>query len=270
MLRVERSKLDAEIAQRLDLGQQLIDRPVPDTASLDQLRSDFLTWDDYNLQLLRRRFSTPRVADEYKKVAIRSGGAGTPQQERRWLQEDVTRQRRKLESIRQQLELYGTEVEKAEASASEAGASKGTRVFLVHGHDGDTKLQVAEFLERITGERPIILHEQADSGRTIIEKFEDYASEIGFAVVLLTGDDVGSAKGADTLNLRARQNVVLELGFFFGKLGRSRVVALHEEGVELPSDLSGVLYKPLAGNWHTELARELRAGGIEVDLQKLF
>jgi predicted nucleotide-binding protein len=113
------------------------------------------------------------------------------------------------------------------------------------------------------------LHEQPDSGRTIIEKFEDHASEAGFAVVLLTADDVGRARDETTLNPRARQNVVLELGFFIGRLGRGRVVALHEAGVELPSDLSGVLYKPLAGNWHTALAGELRAAKIEVDLGKL-
>jgi predicted nucleotide-binding protein len=133
----------------------------------------------------------------------------------------------------------------------------------------DTKLQVAEFLERITGERPVILHEQADLSRTTIEKFEAHAAEAGFAVVLLTADDVGGAKGEE-LGSRARQNVVLELGFFFGSLGRSRVVVLYEEGMELPSDIAGLLYKPLTGNWQVELSRELRAAGIEVDLDKVF
>ena len=87
-------------------------------------------------------------------------------------------------------------------------------------------------------------------------------------MVLLTADDVGSAKGAASQNPRARQNVVLEFGFLIAKLGRNRVVALYESDVELPSDLNGVLYKPLAGNWHTALAKELLAAGIEVDLTK--
>lgn len=121
--------------------------------------------------------------------------------------------------------------------------------------------KVLEFLEKTTGERPVVLHEQPDSGRTIIEKFEAIAAEAGFAVVLLTADDLGRAKDASTDNRRARQNVVLELGFFIGRLGRSRVVALYEEGVELPSDLSGLLYTSLAGNWHTSLAVELRSSG---------
>ena len=116
----------------------------------------------------------------------------------------------------------------------------------------------------------MILHEQAASGRTIIEQFEKHASEAGFAVILLTADDEGKAKGAAQINSRARQNVVLEFGYFMAKLGRDRVVALHEAGVELPSDVSGVLYKSLAGNWHTDLARELKAAGIEIDYSKLF
>jgi predicted nucleotide-binding protein len=169
-----------------------------------------------------------------------------------------------------QLPLYGSQVEEAAASDSSTGAPQTTNVFIVHGHDGSVKLEVADFLHRITGERPIILHEKADSGQTIIEKFERHASEAGFAVVLLTADDVGRAKEAATLNPRARQNVVLELGFFYGALGRGRVAALYEGGVEIPSDITGVLYKPLDGNWHTALAGELDAAGIEIDFSKMF
>lgn len=144
----------------------------------------------------------------------------------------------------------------------------GNKVFIVHGHDGETKLQVTEFIQQITGERPVILHEQADSGRTVIEKFEAHASEAGFVAVLLTADDVGGVKGSTNLQPRARQNVVFEFGYFIAKLGRGRVVALYESGVELPSDVSGMLYTSLAGNWHTKLAKELKAAGIEVDLSK--
>jgi predicted nucleotide-binding protein len=270
VLRVTRSQLDREIQQRLELGQQLLDRQVPTMEAVNELRRDFYTWDEFNQQLLESRFSTARVAGEYAIVAyISGGGRGTPQQELERVHSDITRQRRKLESVRQRLPLYTSEVQEDEVESSPAGSPQGKKVFVVHGHDGDVKYQVVEFLEKITGERPIVLHEQPDSGRTIIEKFEDHASDAGFAVVLLTADDLGRAKEETTLSPRARQNVVLELGFFIGRLGRSRVVALHEAGVELPSDLSGVLYKPLAGNWHTALAGELRVAGIEVDLGRL-
>jgi predicted nucleotide-binding protein len=101
------------------------------------------------------------------------------------------------------------------------------RVFIVHGHASEAKESLARFLERV-GLEPIILHEQPNSGRTIIEKFEVYA-DVGFAVVLLTPDDVGAPKDAPTeLKPRARQNVIAELGYFYGKLSRHRVCALYK------------------------------------------
>jgi predicted nucleotide-binding protein len=260
LLRVARAQLDAEIAERLELGQQLADRPVTNFDEYKQTGDAYQTWHEYTEQLLKARFTSGKLADTFRGL----NRGGRPDRN------DFPQMRRWLESLRQQLPLYGSEVEETAAGDLWAGAPQGTKVFIVHGHDGSVKLEVADFLQRITGERPIILHEKADSGRTIIEKFEDHASEAGFAVVLLTADDVGSAKGTATLNPRARQNVVLELGFFYGALGRGRVVALYEEGVEIPSDIMGVLYKPLSGNWHTELAKELRAAGIDIDPGKLF
>jgi len=239
----------------------------PDRTNVEAIRADFYTWDEYNEQLLRSRFSTRKVADGYRLFGV-GGGSGNAQEELAWVERDINHQMRKLDSIHQQLSLY-----KSAETATRNGSMSlhlGDKIFIVHGHDGDTKLQVAELVERITGERPVILHEQADSGRTVIEKFEEHASEAGFAIILLTADDEGKAKGATQLNPRARQNVVFEFGYFMAKLGRGRVVAIHEAGVELPSDVSGVLYKSLAGNWHTELARELKAAGIEIDFSKLF
>jgi predicted nucleotide-binding protein len=150
--------------------------------------------------------------------------------------------------------------------AAGTAAPIGGKVFIVHGHDDARRLEVARFLQEGMGEWPVILHEPADKGRTIIEKFEDHASEAGFAVILLTADDVGRGKSATDLNPRARQNVVFEFGFFVAKLGRSHVVALLEKGVERPSDIDGVLYKRFDGNWHTELAKEIRAAGIDFKL----
>jgi predicted nucleotide-binding protein len=255
--------MTAELAERIRLGEEIRDRQVRSDSDLDQMRADYYTWEEVSERLLRSRFTTGKVADGFRPVAYLGSGARSSLQEE-WTRtkEDVTRQLRKLYSITQQLDLYELEVEPV---AAQVGVP-GTKVFIVHGHDGDTKQQVATFLEKILGKRPIILHEQPNRGRTIIEKFEDHAAEIGFAVVLLTADDVGAAKDEPTNKPRARQNVVFEHGFFVAKLGRSRVVAIHEEGVELPSDLSGVLYHPLAGNWQMDLARELKAAGISVDL----
>lgn len=141
-----------------------------------------------------------------------------------------------------------------------------TKIFVVHGHDRAMKESVARFLEKL-GLEPIILHEQPNSGRTIIEKFADY-SDVGFAVVLLTGDDEGRPKNSSSAPaLRARQNVIFELGYFIGKLSRSHVCVLFEHGVEILSDYQGVLYTPLdeGGRWKFDLVRELRAAGFNVD-----
>jgi CAP12/Pycsar effector protein, TIR domain len=168
---------------------------------------------------------------------------------------------------------YITYVEER-AGVSEAGvlqvrsAPATRKAFLVHGHDEGAREAVARFLERI-GFEPIILHEQASQGRTIIEKIEAHG-DVGFAVVLLTPDDVGSVKDG-VPQPRARQNVLLELGYFIGRLGRSHVCALKRGKMELPSDFGGVVYEPLddLGGWKTALGRELRAAGFEIDWNKV-
>ena len=143
------------------------------------------------------------------------------------------------------------------------------RVFVIHGHDEAAREKVARFVEKLSLE-PVILHEQANKGRTIIEKFEDHA-DVAFAVVLLTPDDVGKQKdeGSDP-KPRARQNVILELGFFLGSLGRKRVCPLVKGDVETPSDYDGVVYTKLddAGAWKIKLIQELKAADFDVDANK--
>jgi predicted nucleotide-binding protein len=143
-----------------------------------------------------------------------------------------------------------------------------TKIFIVHGHDQTAKLEVVRFLEKLSLE-PVVLHEQVNSGLTIIEKFEKYAKEASFAIVLLTPDDLGyAASGEPEPKYRARQNVVLELGYFVGILGRNNVVAIHKGKVEIPSDFDRVLYEPMdeRGAWKLNVARELRQAGFSVDL----
>lgn len=143
------------------------------------------------------------------------------------------------------------------------------RVFVVHGHDDGLKETVARFLHKLDLQ-PVILHEKPNQGRTIIEKFEAH-SDVDFAVVLFTGDDEGYPRGRpEDVKLRARQNVVLELGFFMAKLGRANVCVLHSEALEMPSDYSGVVYIPVdsAGAWRFFLGKEIAASGLQVDLNR--
>jgi predicted nucleotide-binding protein len=143
-------------------------------------------------------------------------------------------------------------------------------IFIVHGRDVEMKQSVARVIEKL-GLEAVILHEQPNAGRTVIEKFMDFGSVVSFAVVLLSPDDVvlDSDQVPPAHRFRARQNVILEFGFFVGKLGRSRVVVLHRQirDFEMPSDIAGVLYVPYdeRGTWQLELVKELKAAGYDVD-----
>ena len=143
------------------------------------------------------------------------------------------------------------------------------KIFIVHGHDGEARETVARFLGTI-GFDPIILHEQANRGRTIIEKVEAN-SDVSFAVVLLTPDDEGNVKGG-TPEPRARQNVLLELGYFIGRLGRENVCALMRGRVEIPSDFAGVVWTPMddGNGWRQALGKELQAAGHQIDWNKVM
>ena len=142
-----------------------------------------------------------------------------------------------------------------------------SKVFIVHGHDSALRESVARIIEKQDIEA-IILSEQANKGRTIIEKFEDYGDVSG-AICLFTADDVGKAKGKADEMPRARQNVVFETGYFMGKLGRDHIVLLADKGVEMPSDLSGVVHTN-TDKWTVALLQELKAMGYAVDFNKLF
>ncbi len=146
-----------------------------------------------------------------------------------------------------------------------------SKVFIVHGHDQAAQTKVARFIEKL-GLEAIILHEQASSGRTIIEKIEHY-SNVDFAIVLYTPDDLGNVKiKADELNGRARQNVVFEHGYLIGKLGRENVVALVEPPIELPNDISGVVYINIDEGlaWQLQLAKEMKQSGYEINMNDLI
>ncbi len=162
------------------------------------------------------------------------------------------------------------EAEQSGATSSDKSSANIREVFVVHGRDVAAKGEVRTFLKKLDLE-PVILDERPNQGQTVIEKFEGNA-DVGFAVVLFTPDDTGGL--ADLSNKsqpRARQNVIFELGFFVGKLGRKKVCVLHKGDVEIMSDYQGVIYVPMddRGGWQLTLAKELKSAGIDVDLNQL-
>jgi len=174
-----------------------------------------------------------------------------------------------------------------EFSKKEAMLIVSRNIFIVHGRDDKSKLELARMLEK-SGFNVIILSEQADKGRTIIEKLEEETMDIGFAFVILTPDDWGGTKDDflsvldgmtrgytdiedafhdKELQYRARQNVILELGYFVGKIGRNRVCCLYKGDVELPSDIHGVLFTKFdksVDECYKEILKELKAAGYEI------
>ncbi|WP_405180264.1 nucleotide-binding protein [Nocardia sp. NBC_01377] len=173
-----------------------------------------------------------------------------------------------LKAVKREVELTG-EVPSLPTDAKGVGGT----IFLIHGHNAALKHEVARVVSHLTGNEPVILQEEVSAGQTLIEKFEQSASQAAYAIALATADDEARVRSEpdSPLKSRARQNVIFELGFFFGAIGRKNVALLYEEGVERPSDTNGMVHIRLdyGGGWKMTLANEIEASGIPVDRTKL-
>lgn len=277
-----RNEAREAIVSRIEGGRSLAAYPIESPTDLETARAGEAEWQAYNYEMLRRLFTTEEYAADYRNSEFGHGMVAMYRE--KYFNEkvddfiqDVNSQLAYLQSLATRLDLIDEDVSVTAASSGDgaprARSKTSRRIFIVHGRDEQMKAVVARFVDHC-GLDPVILHEQADKGRTIIEKFEEASDDVAFAIVLLSPDDVGALKseGGDEPQLqgRARQNVILELGFFVGVLGRSRVMALKKGDLELPSDYAGVIYTPFdaADGWKLQLARELKAAGLEVDMNK--
>lgn len=177
----------------------------------------------------------------------------------------------------EELKLFGEDEVSIPTLSNDQSANEvrttNNKIFIVHGHDEVMKEKVARMIEKLDLEA-VILHEKENQGRTIIEKFSDY-SNVSFSIVLLSPDDIGfPVSSPENQMTRARQNVIFELGYFIGSLGRNRVLALYREdsNFEMPSDYSGVLFIPFdtQNSWQFAVAKELKATGFDIDINKLL
>lgn len=141
-------------------------------------------------------------------------------------------------------------------------------VFIVHGHNKALRNEVKTVLLEL-GLKPLILSEQANGGKTVIEKFEENSEQVNYAIILMTADDEGKAVKDNNYRLRARQNVILEMGYFMSRLKRSNVFLLLEDDIELPSDINGVVYASVRDNWKFMLVKELKNCGYQVSADDL-
>lgn len=182
-----------------------------------------------------------------------------------------------LSTAKKELELFESEAIENKVNIEQSTSLTSKRIFVVHGHDNEMKLDVARTIEKL-GLEAVILHEQDDEGKTVIEKFETNSIDCNFAVILLSPDDYAYKRTEDAPDgkYRARQNVILELGYFVGKISRKNVMSLVKNDstgdLEIPSDLAGLVYTEYDqhGGWKQKLFRNLVACGYELDANNLF
>lgn len=279
ILNITRSEFEEKIQERIDLGQPIFEKIVNTQQEFDKNQREFYDWNDFNSELLKQSFNNE--FNEYKKSYDDAGsyigfsrlaqrGGTSPAQKLKDFKERIESKITNLNKLKAKTKLLKSSENEAPAEVMELEKITNNNIFIVHGHDEKTKTEIARTLDKL-GLNPIILHEQANSGQTVIEKFENN-SDVGFAIILLTCDDLGKTKTDEEENYRARQNVILEMGYFIGKLGRNRVFPLYESGVELPSDLSGIVYNPLddSGKWKFDLVKELKAVNYNIDANKIL
>lgn len=242
-------------------------------------RSAYQTWDKRNEIMLEQAFKAGGWLDSTPKGTYANafgleypfGPELAQDVTTDGLTKDLTVKVERLAQIRDTLDAYAVaETDHTATPTTSPAVSSQGDIFVVHGRSDAARLEVDLLIRRATSRNPIVLAKQANQGATIIEKLEAHLNPASssFAIVIMTADDVGRLAEADEEeHPRARQNVVLELGFAMGVLGRRRVAILHEEGVELPSDITGVAFYPLdkAGAWKVSLLGELKAADIEVD-----
>lgn len=262
---VLRVSLDAArrfLERKVSEGEAFIAAAITDEAQLRQVRADRARWRDMVRTWLERNLGGEAAIEFQHATNHVSFGSAGLLKDVEFFRQDVSEETNKIKSIIDRLELWQDE---SPTTPDPAGSSpdESAPVFIVHGHDVDRAEVVARVVERNTGREAIILHEQPDAGRTIIEKFEDHGAAAVYAVVLLTPDDHGGPIDGESMP-RGRQNVVFEMGYFFGSIGRARVCVLHDPSVELPSDVHGLLYVPFdpAGAWKAKLLTEMAHAGI--------
>ena len=252
---VEEAKV--RIQQQIEQGQDLCTTEVPckilqnvkDSQNVRDFRNVCVRWSNYNERLLDKLLRDrldyisfdPTIRNAFEGIMVMRDSIGS------------------LEGILEVLDLYEEDSE----PTSTTQHSFGNDVFIVHGRDDGAKDSVARVVRENLELEPIILQEQPDKGDTVIEKLERCSSNVGYAIALVTSDDIGALKDKedDELNARARQNVVFELGYFMGKLCRERVCLLLKDKVELPSDLGGIVYIYMDPNdgWKARLQLNIRA-----------
>lgn len=291
MSKMELLTTKTEASTRLDhqihVGTQLQEQIANQVQSLSDVWNEWRTWVEETEFVLNQVFIVKRKwyeltpAEDFK--ATLSGPINSAmlegvndlsfeKQSALWeaLNQEVSERLRKLKSYNNRVEFLAEPDElQASPGRSSSNCLSSNAIFVVHGRDKAPRLEVQQFIERCTNCKPIILSDQPNQGRDLLGKFQREAETACFAVVIMSGDDEGRLRASEgEPRPRARQNVIFELGYFIGLLGREKVAVLYESNVEIPSDFGGVVYIQMDQDWKFGLSRELKEAKIEVDLNK--
>ncbi len=278
-LLISRDDAKSRLQERIQKGLEIKQAQINSREALDSAKNEYSKWNSFNTELLKRIFSTEELADEYSHwigigiIAMREPSLGEKIAD---LYKDIDQKIHRIDSIIERLELIPLSNTLAAGAAPinepQRTPTKTKKVFVVHGHDEIAKTNLEVFLHEI-GLEPVVLHRQADEGLTIIEKFEKH-SDVGYAFILLTPDEISYVKADESKDdnarqkeYRARPNVIFEFGYFVGKLGRSRVCCLYTGDVSLPSDVSGMIYKKFTSSIEEvaySIIKDLKASGYAI------
>lgn len=246
----------AKLKKLIQTANELLDKRV--TADLPE----FKTWHASALRFLTNEFGEDSIeVTNFKKTRFQCA-LFDDEQQRIWCSNGLKATIPTFEELLSDLD------EDDENTPKNDSKINNNKVFIVHGHNGELKYKTAELLRKL-GIEPIILHDQPNSCRTIIEKIEDFGSEASAAIILFTPDDIGKAVSENETKTRGRQNVVFEAGYFMGLLGRNNTILIKSDNsIELPGDLDGIVYSDSANEFM--IAKELKSMGFDIDLNKIL
>ena len=281
-LLISRDDAKFKLQERIQKGLELKQAQINSRDEFDVAKNEYSKWNAFNTELLKRIFTTEELSKEYLRwigvgvIAMRQPSLGEKIAD---YYKDIDQKIHRIDSIIERLELIPLSSAATPTTTTEDESSrsptKTKKVFVVHGHDEIAKTNLEVFLHEI-GLEPVVLHRQADEGLTIIEKFEKH-SDVGYAFILLTPDEIAYIKDDESKNdnerkkeYRARPNVIFEFGYFAGKLGRSRVCCLYTGDVSLPSDVNGIIYKKFVNSIEEvaySIIKDLKASGYPIAYQ---
>lgn len=276
------------ITQQIDKGQKLLDLYIPalgvygeisgypfvnsrsgrvsyDKTAVKSFIEEFERWHDFNKELYSTAFETPnnRYKYDYESCWVVIWGKDVIGEYKDNIRRFINKMKGDIEKIDLIPCIVPDDIK--EVCIKEKNTKN---VFIVHGHDDAAINEVKVFLIKL-GLNPIILREQANAGKTIIEKIEEYTN-VGFSIVLYTPCDEGKSKTETSYRDRARQNVVFEHGYLCAKLGRENVCALVKDGIEIPGDISGIVFILMEKGWELQVAKELKRAKYQIDLNDLL